>query len=423
MQLLIFVVKYYRNIGSININIKNQICMKKFIPFLLMLVVCSNVLFAQLKVANNGNAGIQLGTSTPLSALSINGVGSANNMVDITGTTNGLNVKRTGTANYHWTYGIIGTSDVTASCNVGIRGQSYSPSPLDSRRAWGLFGLAGNSTSGYNYGVFGTIYGSQNGAGIVGTVGNNQDVDVPGIYAGYFVGDVKVTGLINGVMVGNSDKRYKKNIVDLATKATLNNVLQMMPVEYNLNQIYTESKGDTATVKKALYDEKSQMFMKKHYGLIAQEFQKLYPDLVYEDGNGYLSINYIGIIPLLIESIKELNSEIAALKMSVNSGSVSKVKSSGDIPVAETQVAALYQNSPNPFSQTTQIKYYLPSTVQSALLCIYDLQGKQLKQINISERGNGSQLISAAEFAAGIYLYGLIADGNEVDVKRMILTN
>ena len=246
---------------------------------------------------------------------------------------------------------------------------------------------------------------------------------MPGIYPGYFVGDVKVTGLINGVMVGNSDKRYKKNIVDLATKATLNNVLQMMPVEYNLNQIYTESKGDTATVKKALYDEKSQMFMKKHYGLIAQEFQKLYPDLVYEDGNGYLSINYIGIIPLLIESIKELNSEIAALKMSVNSGSVSKVKSSGDIPVAETQVAALYQNSPNPFSQTTQIKYYLPSTVQSALLCIYDLQGKQLKQINISERGNGSQLISAAEFAAGIYLYGLIADGNEVDVKRMILTN
>ena len=44
-------------------------------------------------------------------------------MVDITGTTNGLNVKRTGTANYHWTYGIIGTSDVTASCNVGIRGR------------------------------------------------------------------------------------------------------------------------------------------------------------------------------------------------------------------------------------------------------------------------------------------------------------
>jgi hypothetical protein len=55
-------------------------------------------------------------------------------------------------------------------------------------------------------------------------------------------------------------------------------------------------------------------------------------------------------------------------------------------------------------------------------LCIYDLQGKQLKQINIAERGEGVQVIPASEFTAGIYLYGLIADGNQVDMKRMILT-
>jgi len=48
---------------------------------------------------------------------------------------------------------------------------------------------------------------------------------------------------------------------------------------------------------------------------------------------------------------------------------------------------------------------------------------KQLKQITITERGNGSQIISGSEFAAGIYLYGLLVDGNELDVKRMILTD
>ena len=53
---------------------------------------------------------------------------------------------------------------------------------------------------------------------------------------------------------------------------------------------------------------------------------------------------------------------------------------------------------------------------------IYDLYGKQLKQIHLSQRGNGSQIISGSEFSAGIYLYALIADGKEVDVKRMILT-
>jgi hypothetical protein len=71
----------------------------------------------------------------------------------------------------------------------------------------------------------------------------------------------------------------------------------MKPVEYNLKQQYTESEGDSATVQQALYDENSQLFQKKHYGLIAQDLQELYPDLVYENDNGYLSINYTGIIP------------------------------------------------------------------------------------------------------------------------------
>jgi len=195
----------------------------------------------------------------------------------------------------------------------------------------------------------------------------------------------------------------------------------MVPIEYNLKQIYHETKNDSTITKKGLYDENSQVFQKKHYGLIAQDLQKLYPDLVYQNDSGYLSVNYTGLIPILIESIKELKSEINILSAS-NSGP--KKIGAANVSVDEPQsTATLFQNSPNPFSKSTQIKYYLPSTVQNAMLCIYDLQGKQLKQITITERGNSSQIISGSEFAAGIYLYGLMADGNEVDVKRMILTN
>jgi hypothetical protein len=57
-----------------------------------------------------------------------------------------------------------------------------------------------------------------------------------------------------------------------------------------------------------------------------------------------------------------------------------------------------------------------------AYLCFYDLQGKQLKQITLTQRGEGSEIIQGSQFAAGIYLYALIADGQEVDVKKMILT-
>jgi len=49
-------------------------------------------------------------------------------------------------------------------------------------------------------------------------------------------------------------------------------------------------------------------------------------------------------------------------------------------------------------------------------------EGKQLRQIALSGKGEGSQLIHGSQFSPGIYLYALIADGQEVDVKRMILT-
>ena len=64
----------------------------------------------------------------------------------------------------------------------------------------------------------------------------------------------------------------------------------------------------------------------------------------------------------------------------------------------------------------------ISDNIKTAQLCIHNLQGSQIKQILISERGEGSQWISGSELSAGMYLYALIVDGKEVDVKRMILT-
>ncbi|MDR1371210.1 MAG: T9SS type A sorting domain-containing protein [Dysgonamonadaceae bacterium] len=82
----------------------------------------------------------------------------------------------------------------------------------------------------------------------------------------------------------------------------------------------------------------------------------------------------------------------------------------------------LYQNVPNPFSQNAQIKCYLPESVKAASLTIYNLQGKQLKQIPVTQRGESVIDISGSKFPAGTYLYILIADGKKIDTKRMILT-
>ncbi len=53
-------------------------------------------------------------------------------------------------------------------------------------------------------------------------------------------------------------------------------------------------------------------------GVLAQEIKSIYPELVKENEKGELSVNYIGLIPVLIESIKEQQKQIDELKRLVN---------------------------------------------------------------------------------------------------------
>jgi hypothetical protein len=53
-------------------------------------------------------------------------------------------------------------------------------------------------------------------------------------------------------------------------------------------------------------------------GVIAQEVQKVIPEIVVERKNGYLGVDYKRLVPLLIESVKELRQEVEDLKKKVN---------------------------------------------------------------------------------------------------------
>ena len=53
---------------------------------------------------------------------------------------------------------------------------------------------------------------------------------------------------------------------------------------------------------------------KKHIGVIAQDVQEICPEIVYEDANGYLSIEENKLVYLLLNEVKELKKEIKRLK-------------------------------------------------------------------------------------------------------------
>ncbi|MEO6287821.1 MAG: tail fiber domain-containing protein [Dyadobacter sp.] len=92
-----------------------------------------------------------------------------------------------------------------------------------------------------------------------------------------------------------SDRRLKRDF------STLNN---------SLNKI-TNIKGYHYFMKDQRTDQSLQT------GVIAQEVEAIFPELVKTDGEGMKSVNYIGFIPHLIESVKELKAENEGLRKSV----------------------------------------------------------------------------------------------------------
>jgi len=100
----------------------------------------------------------------------------------------------------------------------------------------------------------------------------------------------------SGTITNDSDRRLKENIKNISQNDK-DKVLQLVPKTYNM-----------------ISDQN-----KKRYGLIAQEVEELYPELVNtNETDGMKSMNYIELIPLLLEQIKDLKKSVEQIKALIN---------------------------------------------------------------------------------------------------------
>lgn len=266
------------------------------------------------------------------------------------------------------------------------------------------------------------MYISTNGVGIGKVPSYKLDV----------AGDVATSGAFRVI----SDARFKKDIQPLL----VGDKLYLLEAKSYKKTIptYTDSidsvKGFPKEMKKA---EKSI----DEYGFLAQELKEIFPDLVDENEEGYYTVNYIGLIPIITETlkvhkllldaqsekIKELESIIEklsgedVLKTEVYNNYVAGSSGNSSIIDDIRNNSFLYQNAPNPFKERTEIKYYLPDNMGKASICLFDMQGQMLETYS-AYQGQNSIIIEGSKLQPGMYLYSLIADGQIVDTKRMVLT-
>ena len=259
--------------------------------------------------------------------------------------------------------------------------------------------------------------------------------------------DVYGTISVYGV-AQSSDSRLKQNIKSytgaLSTIQKLRGVTYMMKNLSTVNAKNLTANSDSSKRNTLNSTIDTAFYNRSHIGFIAQELQKVFPELVYVGSDSMLKVDYISLIPVLVESIKEMtnnrisdSTRIQALETKLLSLETQLSKCCGKSttkgavdPIAtsvsnepDVNAASLSQNVPNPFNQTTKIGYYLPATTNQAILYIYNMNGNQIKSISITQKGNGSVTINGSELQPGMYIYALVADGKEVDTKRMILTN
>jgi len=86
--------------------------------------------------------------------------------------------------------------------------------------------------------------------------------------------------------------------------------------------------------------------------------------------------------------------------------------------------AYLLQNSPNPYFESTEIKYFIPDGLEKVELQIRNVKGELMKSITIKDSGYGSiKMTPSTEMENGVFIYTLSIAGQVIDSKVMIQTN
>lgn len=313
-------------------------------------------------------------------------------------------------------YGIYSKAEVADQGNLNYGLYTHAKSPDQNLVNYGTYSIAeaAGNLNATNYGIYATISGGMPGNMIgVGSFAGYFEASGPGNGAGFFNGDVWRTGADNFA----SDEKFKKKI------EPVNNALELI--------MQLEAKS---YIFKGKDEYPSFNFPSgKQYGFIAQEIEKIIPEVVNEginpvqydkDGNKiadavtFKGVEYVELIPILTASIQEQQKIINALNERIEKLEREQNGIGDSHDEYNQDKFDLSQNVPNPFNGYTSIGYKFPNTYSDAYIVIVSSNGNIIKNIPLQDN-SGQVSISGQDFSSGVYLYSLVLNGRTFITKRM----
>ncbi len=269
--------------------------MKRLIHYIILLMVSAGAQ-AQLIVNSNGQTGMGIAPNIgyALSAYS---------------TDKGLRSESFATASESTSTGVAGHAGIPYhGLAIGVKGVSNAANGVIAGTSYGVYGDATGSYSGENYGVFGHISPHIEGAGVYGFAYSSlMYTTLPTRYAGYFNGDLGITSdlVMESLQLSNTVTLHSIGELSAQRGNILQQLQRLSIVGYTYRSEHNAS-NLSYTAKQAI--------SKQHYGLDADQLAEVFPDLVYDNTDGTKSINYIEMIPILVQAVGELKEDIDKLK-------------------------------------------------------------------------------------------------------------
>ena len=229
---------------------------------------------------------------------------------------------------------------------------------------------------------------------------------------------LSIVSQLNGVSYNYKLSEINKYREQDASKFTeAQNMQNSANSEFSSNAALTGKENDDKLYQNAVDRKEAEDASRKRIGFLAQDIEKVLPELVQTDENGVKSIDYIGFIPLIVESLKEMQQTIQAQQNEIDllqsllpeeSKSLLRSTSTDNIVI---EGAKLYNRA------GTSVSYTLPSTFANAYLQVFDIAGRMLKKITLTT-ANDTVEINPSEIGLGTFIYVLYVDGQKADTLK-----
>ena len=270
----------------------------------------------------SGEASTAMGYSTTASAQSSTAMGRGTTASETNSTAIGAYTEASGSSSTAMGYDTTASGEVSTAMGYDTTASGYFSTAMGvvtTASGWYSTAMGRNTTASGNYSTamgYGTtasdygslVIGQYNSSGSSVTnsaisfstsntafvIGNGTASNAKSdAFKVMFNGDATVSNdlTVSGDVVVSSDARLKSNIVSLGS--TLSRLLLIDGKSY-------EMKG------------------KQKIGVLAQDIKEVFPELVTEDSNEMLAVNYQGLVPVLINALKEQQSEIETYRDEVS---------------------------------------------------------------------------------------------------------